>query len=53
MPRASTYIFELESKEKDFDNLIVKTFSKLKIDIHADLPWEGFLTKSLRNLVSV
>lgn len=46
MPRVSAFIFELETKEKDFDNLIVKTFNKLKIDTHTDLPWKGFLTKT-------
>lgn len=46
MPRVSAFIFELETKEKDFDTLISKTFNKLKINTHIDLPWEGFLLKS-------
>ena len=46
MPRVSAFVFELETKERDFDNLLVKTFSKLKIDTHKYLPWEGFLLKA-------
>jgi len=46
MPRVSAFIFELETKEgEDFDNLITKTFNKLKVNLNNDLPWEGFLTK--------
>jgi len=46
MPRVSAFIFELETKERDFDNFLIKTFNKLKIDTHKELPWEGFLLKT-------
>jgi hypothetical protein len=46
MPRVSAFIFELETKERDFDNLLIKTFNKLKIDTHKELPWEGFSAKN-------
>jgi len=44
MPRVSAFIFELETKDgEDFDNLIAKTFNKLKINTSLDLPWEGLI----------